>query len=168
MDSARIPSASSGCGSRKACGQPGTHPSAAPEERSPARPVARMNGLRTGLRSLRRPLILEEVIMPLPKAPSRPADILEDYGPQAVPEAKRSPAKAKRAKAAAIPSQTADDLHMDGSETGLSGSATQVVRVTYPKVTRQGRRINSAEGLESAIGEMMKVLEDKNCLEAAR
>ena len=58
-----------------------------------------------------------------------------------------------RAKAAAIPSQTADDLHMDGSETGLSGSATQVVRVTYPKVTRQGRRINSAEGLESAIGE---------------
>ena len=73
-----------------------------------------------------------------------------------------------RAKAAAIPSQTADDLHMDGSETGLSGSATQVVRVTYPKVTRQGRRINSAEGLESAIGEMMKVLEDKNCLEAAR
>ena len=35
--------------------------------------------------------------MPLPKAPSRPADILEDYGPQAVPEAKRSPAKAAAA-----------------------------------------------------------------------
>ncbi len=73
-----------------------------------------------------------------------------------------------RAKAAVIPTETADGLHMDGSETGLAGSATQVVRVTYPKVTRQGRRINAAEGLESTIDAMMKVLEDKNCLEAAR
>ncbi len=73
-----------------------------------------------------------------------------------------------RAKAAAIPTETADGLGIDGSETGLAGSATQVVRVTYPKVTRSGRRVGAAEGLEAAIEEIMKILEDKNCLEVTK
>ena len=70
-----------------------------------------------------------------------------------------------RAKAATVPLETADGLSMDAAETGLTGSATQVVNVTYPKVTRQGRRIVAADGPEAAIAEIMNVLEEKNCLE---
>lgn len=73
-----------------------------------------------------------------------------------------------RAKGAEIPTETADDLSMDASEIGLKGSPTQVVRVIYPKITRQGRKINAAGGADTVVGEIMKVLEDKNCLEAAR
>ncbi len=73
-----------------------------------------------------------------------------------------------RAKKAEIPTLTADDLSMDAEETGLAGSATRVSRVTYPKVTRRGRRVNTAEGLDSSINEIMKTLEEKSCLEAAR
>ena len=73
-----------------------------------------------------------------------------------------------RAKSTTIPTETAEDLSLDASEIGLAGSPTQVVRVIYPKVTRHGRRLSTAEGLDGAIGEIMKIMEDKNCLEAAR
>ena len=49
-------------------------------------------------------------------------------------------------------------------DTGSSASGSGDTTMKYARFLR----INSAEGLESAIGEMMKVLEDKNCLEAAR
>lgn len=71
-----------------------------------------------------------------------------------------------RAKAAEVPLETAELLRMEDSETGLAGSATQVVRVTYPKVTRSGRRINAADNINEAAAEIMKLLEEKNCLEA--
>lgn len=72
-----------------------------------------------------------------------------------------------RAKATEIPIVSADDLSMDEAETGLKGSATQVVRVTYPSVTRSGRRIGADEGLDAAVKGIMQILEDKNCLEIA-
>ena len=70
-----------------------------------------------------------------------------------------------RAKAAEVPLETAEALSMDAAETGLTGSATQVVNVTYPKVTRQGRKIIAADGIGTAIEEIMNLLEEKNCLE---
>ncbi|MCD7951376.1 MAG: electron transfer flavoprotein subunit beta, partial [Synergistaceae bacterium] len=70
-----------------------------------------------------------------------------------------------RAKAAEVPLETAEALSMDEAETGLTGSATQVVNVTYPKVTRQGRKIIAADGIGTAIEEIMNLLEEKNCLE---
>ncbi|WP_281679436.1 electron transfer flavoprotein subunit beta/FixA family protein [Synergistes jonesii] len=72
-----------------------------------------------------------------------------------------------RAKKADVGILTADDISMAAEETGLTGSATQVVNVTYPKVTRCGRRIAAADGIDAAIGEIMKIFEDKNCLEKA-
>lgn len=73
-----------------------------------------------------------------------------------------------KAKTAEIPIETADSLCIDASETGLTGSATQVVNVTYPKVTRRGRRLNASGHLEETIDEILKVLEDKNCLEETK
>ena len=70
-----------------------------------------------------------------------------------------------KAKKTEIPLCTAETLSMSAEETGLTGSATQVVKVTYPQVTRQGRKISAADDFKAAIGEIMKVLEDKNCLE---
>ncbi|WP_417028979.1 electron transfer flavoprotein subunit beta/FixA family protein [Cloacibacillus evryensis] len=70
-----------------------------------------------------------------------------------------------RAKEAEVPLETADGLSMDAAETGLTGSATQVVNVTYPKVTRQGRKVIASEDLGAAINEIMTLLEEKNCLE---
>ncbi|MDO4988812.1 MAG: electron transfer flavoprotein subunit beta/FixA family protein [Synergistes sp.] len=69
-----------------------------------------------------------------------------------------------RAKAQEIRTLTAEDLDMTAEETGLTGSATQVVRVTYPKVTRSGRKIGAA----NAVDEIMKILKDANCLEEYR
>ncbi|MDO5114824.1 MAG: electron transfer flavoprotein subunit beta/FixA family protein [Synergistaceae bacterium] len=73
-----------------------------------------------------------------------------------------------RAKTAEIPLETAEGLFMAEEETGLKGSATQVVNVTYPKVTRQGRRVVAAEGLERAVEAVMGLLEEKNALEEAK
>lgn len=73
-----------------------------------------------------------------------------------------------KAKTAEIPTDTAETLGMDDRETGLSGSATQVVKVTYPKVTRHGRRVNASEDLKGAISAIIGLLEEKNCMEAGR
>lgn len=73
-----------------------------------------------------------------------------------------------RAKGAETPLMTAETISMPADETGLTGSATQVVNVTYPKVTRQGRRINAAEGFEAAVDEILKVFVEKGCAEEAK
>lgn len=70
-----------------------------------------------------------------------------------------------RAKKADVNIMTAEDICMAAEETGLTGSATQVINVTYPKVTRSGRRVIAADGLGAAVSEVMKILEEKNCLE---
>lgn len=70
-----------------------------------------------------------------------------------------------RAKKTAVDIITAEDISMTAEETGLTGSATQVINVTYPKVTRSGRRVIASDGLGAAINEVMKILEEKNCLE---
>lgn len=73
-----------------------------------------------------------------------------------------------RAKASDVPLVTAEELSLQTEDTGLTGSATQVVNVTYPKVTRQGRRINAADGFAGAIDEIMAVFAEKGCCEEAK
>lgn len=73
-----------------------------------------------------------------------------------------------RAKAAAIDVFGPAELGLAAEETGLSGSATQVVKVTYPKVTRQGKKITAARHFDEAIREIAKTLADKGFMEAAR
>ena len=73
-----------------------------------------------------------------------------------------------RAKAAEIAVLGPHELNLKEEETGLRGSATQVVNVTYPKVTRQGRKITAARHFGEAIGEIEKILADKGFLEAAK
>jgi len=62
----------------------------------------------------------------------------------------------------------ADDLALDEDLTGLKGSATLVVNVTYPQMTREGRKILSSAGTKDAVKAIVDLLEEKNCLEAAR
>lgn len=72
------------------------------------------------------------------------------------------------AKHTEIETVTAENLGLADDELGLTGSATQVVKVTYPKVTRQGKKIIAAGKLDTALAEIMKIMEEKNCLEAAK
>ena len=73
-----------------------------------------------------------------------------------------------RAKQSEIAPLNAADLGLSDDETGLKGSATQVVNVTYPKVTRHGVKINASSSLDEALSAVIKVLEDNNFMEAVR
>ena len=69
-----------------------------------------------------------------------------------------------RAKKAEIPLLNADDLDLDENSTGLKGSATWVINVTYPQMTRQGRKITSSGRLEETLNTILNFLDEKNCL----
>lgn len=73
-----------------------------------------------------------------------------------------------KAKHTEIPAITAAELDLTEDELGLKGSATIVVKVIYPKVTRQGRKIVASEDMDTATSEILKIFESNNCLEAAR
>ena len=72
-----------------------------------------------------------------------------------------------RAKRTDIPLLTADDLGLEESAVGLKGSATWVINVTYPKMTRQGRKVVSSGKIDETVEMIVDLLEEKNCLEAA-
>ena len=69
-----------------------------------------------------------------------------------------------RAKKTEIPLLNADDLDLDENSTGLKGSATWVINVTYPQMTRQGRKITSSGRLEETLNTILNFLDEKNCL----
>ena len=73
-----------------------------------------------------------------------------------------------RAKNNEVPTVTADDLEMSENEIGLKGSATWVVKITYPKVTRQGKKIKASENIDEVISSVLEKLEERNFLEATR
>lgn len=73
-----------------------------------------------------------------------------------------------RAKHTEIPLVTAEELNLTEEELGLKGSATIVVKVTYPKVTRQGKKLVAAENYGAAVSEVIKLFEENNCLEASK
>lgn len=72
-----------------------------------------------------------------------------------------------RAKKTEIPLLTADDLGLEESTVGLKGSATWVINVTYPKMTRQGSKVVSSGKIDETVEMIVDLLEEKNCLEAA-
>ena len=72
-----------------------------------------------------------------------------------------------RAKRTDIPLLTADDLGLEESAVGLKGSATWVINVTYPKMTRQGCNVVSSGKIDETLEMIVDLLEEKNCLEAA-
>ena len=55
----------------------------------------------------------------------------------------------------------ASDIGLAESDTGLKGSATQVVNVTYPKITRKGRRVSASSDFFGALDTVLSVLEEK-------
>ncbi len=71
-----------------------------------------------------------------------------------------------RAKKTDIPLLNADDIGIDEDSTGLKGSATWVINVTYPQMTREGRKISSG-GAQNAVNAIIELLEEKNFLEEA-
>lgn len=72
-----------------------------------------------------------------------------------------------KAKHTEIPTVTAEEISLTDEELGLKGSATIVVKVTYPKLTRQGRKIVANEDMDAATSEILKIFEKNNCLEAS-
>ncbi len=69
----------------------------------------------------------------------------------------------KRAMATAIPVLDAAELDLDLSMVGLKGSPTRVVRISTPKVMRNGTivRVGDAETVESAVEKLACFLEDR-------
>lgn len=73
-----------------------------------------------------------------------------------------------RGKKAEIPILNAEDLGLDENSIGLKGSATLVINVTYPQMTRQGKKISAAGGVNEAAELILSFAEEKNCLEVTR
>ena len=73
-----------------------------------------------------------------------------------------------RAKKTEIPVLNAEDLGLDENSTGLKGSATWVINVTYPQMTRQGKKLSSSGRVEETVETIVSFLEEKNCLEAVK
>ncbi|MDY3868309.1 MAG: electron transfer flavoprotein subunit beta, partial [Pyramidobacter sp.] len=72
------------------------------------------------------------------------------------------------AKTVEIPILTAADIGVPEEELGLKGSATQVIKINYPKMTRQGVRIIAAGRADDAAAEIIAFCEKKNCIGGER
>ncbi|KUK14314.1 MAG: electron transfer flavoprotein subunit beta/FixA family protein [Synergistetes bacterium] len=68
-----------------------------------------------------------------------------------------------RAKEMQIPVLTVDDLNLNRSFVGLEGSPTRVVKIFYPKLSRNGKII-SGKNPEEAVDELISFLESKGIL----
>lgn len=73
-----------------------------------------------------------------------------------------------KAKTVEIPILTAADIGVPEEELGLKGSATQVIKINYPKMTRQGVRIIAAGRADDAAAEIIAFCEKKNCIGGER
>lgn len=60
----------------------------------------------------------------------------------------------------------ADDLNVDKTVVGLDGSPVKVVKITRPKVTRNGKIIDTTKGIDAkdAVNELLKFLEERELL----
>ena len=63
-----------------------------------------------------------------------------------------------RAKKTEIPVLGADDLPIPPEHLGLPGSPTKVVKVSYPQITRSGKKVAAADSLNGAVEEILSVL----------
>jgi electron transfer flavoprotein beta subunit len=60
----------------------------------------------------------------------------------------------------------ADDLNVDKTVVGLDGSPVKVVKITRPKVTRNGKIIDTTKGIDAkdAVNELLKFLDERELL----
>jgi electron transfer flavoprotein beta subunit len=63
-----------------------------------------------------------------------------------------------RGKKADVSVLTLADLGLPANRVGLAGSPTKVVKVDYPRVTREGRKISAAEDFSGAVEELRQFL----------
>lgn len=68
-----------------------------------------------------------------------------------------------RAKKSNIPLFSAEDIKASSESIGLTGSPTRVVKVLYPKMSRDGRIINSKDP-ELAVDELISFLQGKGMI----
>jgi electron transfer flavoprotein beta subunit len=67
------------------------------------------------------------------------------------------------AKAKEIPLLTANDIDAPKEKLGLGGSPTRVVKVFYPKLSREGKMIKMKDA-ESAVDELVKFMKEKGVI----
>jgi electron transfer flavoprotein beta subunit len=65
-----------------------------------------------------------------------------------------------RGKKADIRTLSAADLGLSKESVGLTGSPTKVVKVSYPQVTRKGRKISASEDFDKAMNELVLFLSE--------
>lgn len=73
-----------------------------------------------------------------------------------------------RAKKTEIPVLNADNIGLDENSTGLKGSATWVINITYPQMTREGKKIISSGRVDETVEALVNFLKEKNCLGAGK
>lgn len=72
----------------------------------------------------------------------------------------------QKAKKTDIPVWSKNNMELNESELGLNGSPTRVVKITHPKVTREGTivKVNDEKSLIEAVSQMIKFINEKNSL----
>lgn len=63
-----------------------------------------------------------------------------------------------RAKKTVIPVLGADDLPLPQEHLGLAGSPTKVVKVSYPQITRSGKKISAVDNPDGAVEAILSLL----------
>ena len=69
-----------------------------------------------------------------------------------------------RAKKAEIPVVGADELNIPQEHLGLAGSPTKVVRVSYPQITRKGKKLSASDDLDAALDAIRGLLADRGAV----
>jgi electron transfer flavoprotein beta subunit len=66
-----------------------------------------------------------------------------------------------RAKRTEIPLVGAKELGLPEEHLGLAGSPTKVVRVSYPQITRNGKKVPASDDLNAALDAIRELLADR-------
>ena len=69
-----------------------------------------------------------------------------------------------RAKKAEIPVVGAAELAIPEEHLGLAGSPTKVVRVSYPQITRKGKKLSASDDLDTALDAIRGLLADRGAV----
>ncbi len=68
-----------------------------------------------------------------------------------------------KAKSQSIPKLSANEIEVDPEKTGLTGSPTRVVKVFYPKVSRNGKVIECKD-VEDAVNQLLNFMKEKGVI----
>ncbi len=72
----------------------------------------------------------------------------------------------QRAKKTEIPVWSKENMQLDESKLGLKGSPTRVVKISHPKVTRNGTvlRAKDEQGINEAVDKLMEFIRSKDII----